>query len=37
MEQAKLFLINSYTKMGFAGNLDPDFVKPSAIADIESK
>lgn len=27
----------SFTKMGFAGNLDPDYVIPSAIADVENK
>jgi actin-related protein 3 len=26
-----------YTKMGYAGNLDPDFVIPTAIADLEKK
>jgi actin-related protein 3 len=26
-----------YTKMGYAGNLDPDFVFPTAIADISKK
>ena len=26
-----------YTKMGYAGNLDPDFVIPTAIADLDKK
>ena len=26
-----------YTKMGYAGNLDPDFVVPTAIADLDKK
>ena len=26
-----------YTKMGYAGNIDPDFVIPTAIADLEKK
>ena len=26
-----------FTKMGYAGNLDPDFVIPTAIADLEKK
>ena len=37
MEQGISLYKISYTKMGFAGNLDPDFVIPSAIADVESK
>ena len=26
-----------FTKMGYAGNLDPDFVIPTAIADLDKK
>ena len=26
-----------FTKMGYAGNLDPDFVFPTAIADLAKK
>ena len=26
-----------FTKMGYAGNLDPDFVIPTCIADLEKK
>ena len=26
-----------YTKMGYAGNLDPDFVIPTVIADLDKK
>ena len=27
----------NYTKMGYAGNIDPDFIIPTAIADLDKK